>query len=33
MIAPTKVAMSLNDVAVSFSGRTAVRDVTFDVRG
>lgn len=26
-----RVAMSLNDVAVSFSGRTAVRDVTFDV--
>jgi phosphate transport system ATP-binding protein len=26
-----KVAMSLNDVAVAFSGRTAVRDVTFDV--
>jgi phosphate transport system ATP-binding protein len=25
------VAMSLNDVAVSFSGRVAVRDVTFDV--
>ncbi len=26
-----KVAMSLVDVAVSFNGRTAVRDVTFDV--
>jgi phosphate transport system ATP-binding protein len=27
----TKVAMSLKDVAVSFNGRTAVRDATFDV--
>ena len=27
----TKVAMSLKDVAVAFSGRTAVRDATFDV--
>src|SRR5579863_4215819 len=27
----SKTAMSLNDVAVSFNGRTAVRDVTFDV--
>jgi ABC-type glutathione transport system ATPase component len=26
-----RVAMSLRDVAVSFSGHTAVRDVTFDV--
>jgi phosphate transport system ATP-binding protein len=26
-----RVAMSLKDVAVAFSGRTAVRDVTFDV--
>ncbi len=26
-----KIAMSLNNVAVSFNGRTAVRDVTFDV--
>ncbi len=26
-----RVAMSLRDVAVSFNGRTAVRDVTFDV--
>jgi len=26
-----KIAMSLKDVAVSFNGRTAVRDVTFDV--
>jgi phosphate transport system ATP-binding protein len=26
-----KTAMSLTDVAVSFNGRTAVRDVTFDV--
>jgi phosphate transport system ATP-binding protein len=29
--APTKVAMSLKDVVVAFSGRTAVRDATFDV--
>jgi phosphate transport system ATP-binding protein len=29
--APAKVAMSLKDVAVAFSGRTAVRDATFDV--
>jgi phosphate transport system ATP-binding protein len=29
--APTKVAMSLKDVAVAFNGRTAVRDATFDV--
>ncbi|HEV2427498.1 MAG TPA: phosphate ABC transporter ATP-binding protein [Acidimicrobiales bacterium] len=29
--APTKTAMKLHDVAVSFRGRTAVRDVTFDV--
>jgi len=28
---PTKVAMSLRDVAVSFNGRTAVRGATFDV--
>ena len=28
----TKTAMSLKDVAVSFKGRTAVRDVTFDVQ-
>lgn len=28
---PTKTAMKLHDVAVSFRGRTAVRDVTFDV--
>jgi phosphate transport system ATP-binding protein len=27
----TKVAMSLKNVAVSFNGRTAVRDATFDV--
>jgi phosphate transport system ATP-binding protein len=27
----TKVAMRLKDVAVSFNGRTAVRDATFDV--
>ena len=26
-----RVAMSLKDVAVSFGGRVAVRDVTFDV--
>ena len=31
VLAPTKVAMSLNNVAVSFSGRTAVRDATFDI--
>ena len=31
VLAPTKVAMSLRDVAVSFSGRTAVRDATFDI--
>ena len=29
--APHKVAMSLKDVAVTFNGRTAVRDATFDV--
>jgi phosphate transport system ATP-binding protein len=29
--APPKVAMSLKDVAVTFNGRTAVRDATFDV--
>jgi phosphate transport system ATP-binding protein len=29
--APPKVAMSLTDVAVAFSGRTAIRDATFDV--
>jgi phosphate transport system ATP-binding protein len=28
---PTNVAMSLRDVAVSFNGRTAVRNATFDV--
>jgi phosphate transport system ATP-binding protein len=28
---PPKVAMSLTDVAVAFSGRTAIRDATFDV--
>ena len=31
VLAPTKVAMSLNNVAVSFNGRTAVRDATFDI--
>jgi phosphate transport system ATP-binding protein len=31
VLAPTKVAMSLRDVAVAFGDRTAVRDVTFDV--
>jgi phosphate transport system ATP-binding protein len=31
LLAPTKVAMSLKNVAVAFNGRTAVRDVTFDV--
>ena len=29
--APPKVVMSLKDVAVTFNGRTAVRDATFDV--
>jgi phosphate transport system ATP-binding protein len=29
--APHRVAMSLKDVAVTFNGRTAVRDATFDV--
>jgi phosphate transport system ATP-binding protein len=29
--APHGVAMSLKDVAVSFNGRTAIRDATFDV--
>jgi len=29
--APPRVAMSLKDVAVTFNGRTAVRDATFDV--
>jgi phosphate transport system ATP-binding protein len=31
VLAPTKVAMSLHNVAVSFSGRTAVRNATFDI--
>jgi phosphate transport system ATP-binding protein len=31
VLAPTKVAMSLRNVAVSFNGRTAVRDATFDI--
>jgi len=31
VLAPTRVAMSLNNVAVSFNGRTAVRDATFDI--
>ena len=31
VLAPTRVAMSLRNVAVSFSGRTAVRDATFDI--
>src|SRR5450759_5283840 len=31
VLAPTKVAMSLHNVAVSFNGRTAVRDATFDI--
>jgi len=30
-LAPTKVAMSLRNVAVSFNERTAVRDATFDI--
>ncbi len=30
-VTPNPVAMSLTNVAVAFSGRTAVRDVTFDV--
>ena len=28
-----EVVMTLRDVAVAFAGRTAVRDVTFDVHG
>src|ERR1019366_4420010 len=31
VLAPTKVAMSLHNVAVSFNGRTAVRNATFDI--
>jgi len=31
VLAPPKVAMSLNNVAVAFSGRTAVRDATFNI--
>src|ERR1019366_2109696 len=31
LAAPTKVALSLRDVAVSFNNRVAVRDATFDI--